>query len=300
MSLISAKDLTKHYGDVHALDGLTLDVEPGIVGFVGANGAGKTTFIRILLGLLRPTTGSASVLGFDVQKDAVEVRKLVGYMPEHDCLPVDISGTEFVAHMGQMSGLPFNAARERAAEMLRHVGLHEERYRLIGGYSTGMKQRVKLAQALVHDPKLLLLDEPTNGLDPAGRDEMLELVERTGRTFGIALLLTSHLLGEIERVCDSLIAIDAGKLQYSGAVSAFTNRKDQIVVEVDDEVPDFAAKLIARGLDVTGSGLSLRVTLKDEATYDTVRDVAAELNAPLARMELSRHKLEELFATAAK
>ena len=296
MTLISAKDLTKYYGDVHALDGLTLDVEPGIIGFVGANGAGKTTFIRILLGLLRPTTGTASVLGFDVQSQAVEVRKLVGYMPEHDCLPADISGTEFVAHMGQMSGLPFIAARERAAEMLRHVGLHEERYRLIGSYSTGMKQRVKLAQSLVHDPKLLLLDEPTNGLDPAGRDEMLELVERTGRSFGMALLLTSHLLGEIERVCDSVIAIDAGKLQYSGAVSAFTNRKDQIVVEIDDEVPDFGAALRARGLEVAGAGLSWRVTLKDDATYDAVRDVAAELNAPLAKMELSRHRLEELFA----
>ena len=174
MSLITARDLTKHYGDVHALDGLTLDVEPGIIGFVGANGAGKTTFIRILLGLLRPTSGSASVLGFDSRTQAIEVRQRVGYMPEHDCLPMDVSGTEFVAHMGEMSGLPFTVARERAAEMLRHVGLHEERYRLIGSYSTGMKQRIKLAQALVHDPKLLLLDEPTNGLDPAGRDEMLE------------------------------------------------------------------------------------------------------------------------------
>ena len=295
MTLISARDLTKHYGDVHALDGLTLDVEPGVIGFVGANGAGKSTFLRILLGLLRPTSGSASVLGFDVQTQAVELRKLVGYMPEHDCLPLDVSGTEFVAHMGQMSGLPFIAARERAAEMLRHVGLHEERYRLIGSYSTGMKQRVKLAQALVQDPKLLLLDEPTNGLDPEGRDEMLELVERTGRSFGIALLLTSHLLGEIERVCDELIAIDAGKLQYLGSVSAFTNRTQQLMLETDDEVPEFAARLRVLGLEVTGSGLHLRVGLKDDSTYDVVCDVAAELGAPLARMELSRHKLEELF-----
>jgi len=295
MPLISARDLTKHYGDVHALDGLNLDVEPGIIGFVGANGAGKTTFIRILLGLLKPTSGSATVLGFDAQKQAVEVRKLVGYLPEHDCLPADVSGTDFVAHMGQMSGLPFSAARERAAEMLRHVGLHEERYRLIGSYSTGMKQRIKLAQALVHDPKLLLLDEPTNGLDPAGRDEMLELVERTGRNFGIALLLTSHLLGEIERVCDSLIAIDAGKLQYAGTVAAFTDRTQRLVLETDEDVPEFAQALRARGLEVEGAGLQLRVALRDDNTYDVIRDVAADLSVPLARMEMSRHKLEELF-----
>lgn len=295
MSLISARDLSKHYGDVRALDGLTLDVEPGIIGFVGANGAGKTTFLRVLLGLLRPTSGTATVLGLDVQSQAVEVRALVGYMPEHDCLPFDVSGTEFVAHMAQMSGLPYAAARERAADMLRHVGLYEERYRLIGSYSTGMKQRVKLAQALVHDPKLLLLDEPTNGLDPAGRDEMLELVDRTGRSFGIALLLTSHLLGEIERVCDTLIAIDAGKLQYAGAVRAYTHRTEQLVLETDEEMPELADRLRARGLEVSGAGVRLRVTLADDATYDVVRDVAAELNAPLARMERSRHRLEELF-----
>ena len=294
-SLISARDLAKHYGEVRALDGLTVDVEPGVVGFVGANGAGKTTFLRILLGLLRPTSGSASVLGFDTRTQSMEVRKVVGYMPEHDCLPIDVSGTDFVAHMGQMSGLPFTAARERAAEMLRHVGLHEERYRLIGSYSTGMKQRIKLAQALVHDPKLLLLDEPTNGLDPAGRDEMLELVERTGRSFGISLLLTSHLLGEIERVCDSLIAIDAGKLQYAGTVAAFTDRTQRILVETEDEVPAFASTLRQRGLDVEGDGLQLRVALADDATYDVIRDVAADLGAPLARMEMARHKLEELF-----
>jgi len=293
--LITARDLTKYYGDVRALDGLTLEVQPGVIGFVGANGAGKTTFLRILLGLLRPTTGAATVLGFDVQTQAVEVRKLVGYMPEHDCLPMDVSGTDFVAHMGQMSGLPFSAARERAAEMLRHVGLHEERYRLIGSYSTGMKQRIKLAQALVHDPRLLLLDEPTNGLDPAGRDEMLELVERTGRMFGISLLLTSHLLGEIERVCDALIAIDAGKLQYSGAVAAFTDRTQRLVIETDDEAPAFADALRAKGLEVEGSGLQFRVSLRDDATYDVIRDVAAETNVPLARMEMARHKLEELF-----
>jgi ABC-2 type transport system ATP-binding protein len=295
MPLISARELTKRFPGVLALDALTVDIEPGIVGFVGANGAGKSTFIRILLGLLPPTSGTVSVLDLDVERQRMEVRSVVGYMPEHDCLPVDVSGTDFVTHMGRISGLPFTAARERAAEMLRHVGLHEERYRLIGGYSTGMKQRVKLAQALVHDPKLLLLDEPTNGLDPAGREEMLALIERTGREFGIAVFVTSHLLGEIERVCDSLIAIDAGRLHYAGAVSTFTELTERLVLELDDDVPAFAPALRARGLDVEGDGHELRVALRDDGAYDIIRDVAAELEAPLARMEITRHRLEELF-----
>jgi len=296
LSLISTKDLTKSFSDsVVALDNLSFDVEPGIIGFVGANGAGKTTFIRILLGLLAPTSGSASVLDMDVGGDRMAIRRVVGYMPEHDCLPIDVSGADFVAHMGRMSGLPFQAARERAAEMLRHVGLHEERYRLIGGYSTGMKQRVKLAQALVHDPKLLLLDEPTNGLDPAGREDMLGLIARTGTEFGISVLVTSHLLGEIERVCEQLIAIDAGKLRYNGPVAAFTELTERLVVELDDEIPELATALRSRGLDVDGSATLLRITVRDDSTYDLIRDAAAELGAPIARMQLTRHKLEELF-----
>ncbi|HYV98632.1 MAG TPA: ABC transporter ATP-binding protein [Gemmatimonadaceae bacterium] len=295
MPLLTASNLTKRYPSVVALDSLTLEVEPGIIGFVGANGAGKSTFIRVLLGLTPPTSGSASVLGLDVRTERMQVRALIGYLPENDCLPVDVSATDFVTHMGQISGLPHTVARERAAEMLRHVGLHEERYRLMGGYSTGMKQRVKLAQSLVHDPKLLLLDEPTNGLDPEGREEMLGLIERTGREFGIAVLVTSHLLGEIERVCDTLIAIDAGKLHYAGPVAAFTKQTAYLRVELDDDVPAFAQRLQSAGLEVTGSAHELRVALRDDAVYDLVRDTAAELEAPLARMEVLRHRLDELF-----
>jgi len=298
MTLISARELTKRYTGVTALDGLTVDLEPGVIGFVGANGAGKSTFIRILLGLLPQTSGSVKVLGFDSQTEALELRKFVGYMPEHDCLPLDVSATDFVTHMGGMSGLPVTASRERAAEMLRHVGLHEERYRLIGSYSTGMKQRVKLAQALVHDPKLLLLDEPTNGLDPAGREEMLELVERTGREFGIAVMVTSHLLGEIERVCETLMAIDGGKLQYCGPVSNFTKQTSHLVLELDDEIPAFADRLRAAGLTVSGHGYELSLDLAGDSMYDTVRDIAAEMEVPIARMEVTRHKLQELFTEA--
>ncbi len=295
MALISARDLTKIYPGVRALDGLTVDVEPGIIGFVGANGAGKSTFLRILLGLLEPTSGSVEVLGFDVGRDVMQLRAQIGYMPENDCLPLDLSGTDFVTHMAQISGLPFVAARERAAEMLRHVGLHEERYRLIGSYSTGMKQRIKLAQSLAHDPKLLLLDEPTNGLDPEGREEMLALVQRTGREFGIAVVVTSHLLGEIERVCDSLLAIDAGKLQYHGPVAAFTERSRILLVELDDDVPALVDALRARGLHVEGTSSRFHITMTDDSVFDAVRDAAAELSAPLSRLEVARHRLEELF-----
>ncbi len=295
MSLLTARDVTKRYPGVVALDSLSLELEPGIIGLVGANGAGKSTFIRILLGLLAPTSGSVTVLGIDSLAQPLEVRKLIGYLPEHDCLPIDVSAADFVTHMGKMSGLPTSAARERAAETLRHVGLHEERYRLIGSYSTGMKQRVKLAQALVHDPKLLLLDEPTNGLDPEGREEMLGLVERTGREFGIAIIITSHLLGEIERVCDYLVAIEQGKLQHAGSLSKLTERTQYLRVELDDDAAAFIERLRAAGLDVQSTPEGLLVGITGDATYDVIRDTAADLDVPVARMELDRHHVGELF-----
>jgi ABC-2 type transport system ATP-binding protein len=300
MPLLSAVAVTKRYPGATALDSLSLSLEPGIIGLVGANGAGKSTFIRILLGLLAPTSGSVEVLGINSLTHPLEVRKLIGYLPEHDCLPIDVSAADFMTHMGRMSGLPASHARERAAETLRHVGLHEERYRLIGSYSTGMKQRVKLAQALVHDPKLLLLDEPTNGLDPEGREEMLGLVERTGREFGIAIIITSHLLGEIERVCDFLVAIEHGKLQHAGAVAKLTERTQFLRIELDDEAGAFAGSLRRAGLEVEVTTEGLLVALKDDRTYDLIRDAAVELDAPIARLELDRHHLGDLFKTSDK
>jgi len=297
MPLLSARDVTKRYPGVTALDSLTLDLDPGIIGLVGANGAGKSTFIRILLGLLAPTSGSVEVLGIDSLAHPLEVRKFIGYLPEHDCLPIDVSAADFVTHMGRMSGLPASAARERAAETLRHVGLHEERYRLIGSYSTGMKQRVKLAQALVHDPKLLLLDEPTNGLDPEGREEMLGLIERTGREFGIAIIITSHLLGEIERVCDFLVAIELGKLQHAGAVAKLTERTQFLRVELDEDSAAFVGRLRSAGLDAQLTNDGVLVALQDDRTYDVIRDAAADSDAPITRIELDRHHLGDLFKT---
>ncbi len=301
MPLISTRALTKRYpGGVTALDALSVEIGEGVIGLVGANGAGKSTLIKILLGLLEPTDGEATVLDLDTRTDGARIRELVGYMPEHDCLPPDVSATEFVSHMARVSGLPAGAARERTADVLRHVGLYEERYRPIGGYSTGMKQRVKLAQALVHDPRLLFLDEPTNGLDPAGRDEMLALIERIGRDFGIAVVVASHLLGEIERVAGWLVAIDAGRLLRTAPLTSFTERTGQLVVETEDAADPLAERLVARGLEATATGRMLLVEIAsagggDFDVYDAVRDDAVALGLPLVRIEHRRHQLEDLF-----
>ena len=299
MPLIALHDLTKRYPpSVTALGGLSLELEPGIIGLVGANGAGKSTLLKILLGLLEPTSGTAEVMGMDVRGRGTTIRQFVGYMPESDCLPPDVTATDFVTHMARMSGLPASAARERTAEVLRHVGLYEERYRAIGGYSTGMKQRVKLAQALVHGPRLLLLDEPTNGLDPTGRDEMLSLVKRTGAEFGIAVIVASHLLGEIERVCEYLVAIDSGRLLRAAPLGSFTERTGFLAVEVEEGQDALAALLGERGFQPAVDGRTVVLPIADDRPYDAVRDALAELGLPLIRMEQRRRGLEDLFTDA--
>jgi ABC-2 type transport system ATP-binding protein len=274
-----------------------------VTGLVGANGAGKSTLIKILLGLLPATSGRAAVLGLDVATQGSQIRARVGYMPEHDCLPPDVTATELVVHLARMSGLSATSARERAADTLRHVGLYEERYRPIGGYSTGMQQRVKLAQALVHDPQLVFLDEPTNGLDPVGRDEMLELIRRIGAEFEISVLVTSHLLGELERVSDHVVVLDGGHLLRSQATHDFTRTTQVLSVEVTDQ-PErrgddlLAAALVAHGLVVRRDGRLLFVDIEDDATYDLIRDQVADLGLGLIRLQQQRHHMAELFQTA--
>ena len=313
--VIVTRSLAKRYdGGVRALDDLSVTIDPtvlgvagasdakdktapagGVIGLVGANGAGKSTFLKILLGLLSPTSGSVNVLGLDPAVAGELVRARVGYMPEHDCLPPDLSAVELVTHLGRMSGLPRTAARERASETLRHVGLYEERYRQIGGYSTGMKQRVKLAQALVHDPDLLLLDEPTNGLDPAGRDAMLDLVRRIGTEFGITVLVCSHLLGEIERICDFLVALDGGRLLRADRVDAMTTGQNELAIEVDEGLDQLAVALARNGLESRREGRALVVPLCAENVYDQLIDAVADLGLSLHRLDQRRHRVAELF-----
>jgi len=297
--VITTEGLTKRYGRVTALESLSIDVQAGVTGLVGANGAGKSTLLKILLGLLPATEGAAHVLDMDVRTDGPAIRERVGYMPEHDCLPPDVTATEFCVHMARMSGLPATAARERTADVLRHVGLYEERYRPMGGYSTGMKQRVKLAQALVHDPGLVLLDEPTNGLDPAGRDDMLGLIRRIGAEFGISVLVTSHLLGELERICDGIVVIDGGTLLQHSTTASVTAETAVVAVEVDGDPTALAARLGAHGVGVQRRGGLLHVDVTDPASYDVVRDAVSELGLGLVRMEQQRHRMTEIFTGSA-
>jgi ABC-2 type transport system ATP-binding protein len=299
MPIIATQGLTMRFPGVTALDDLTVAVDPGVVGLVGANGAGKSTLIKILLGLLPPTSGQGSVLGLDIARQGERIRERVGFMPEYECLPPDVSATEFVVHMARMCGLPPTAARERAADTLRHVGLYEERYRPIGGYSTGMRQRVKLAQALVHDPQLVFLDEPTNGLDPAGRDDMLGLIRRIGTEFGISVLVTSHLLGELERICDHVVIIDGGRMLRSQAVAAYTEASGILVVEVEEGRDRLGARLAEAGLTVRPDGRFLLVDIADGTAFDLIRDAVAELGLHLIRMEQRRHRIEEVFTAPA-
>ncbi|MCL2465432.1 MAG: ABC transporter ATP-binding protein [Micrococcales bacterium] len=299
---IATRHVTKAFGRITALSDLSVEMPTGIVGLVGANGAGKSTLIKILLGLLPPTSGEATVFGLDTATQGLAIRRAVGYMPESDCLPPDVSATELVVHLARMSGLPATVARERTADTLRHVGLYEERYRPVGGYSTGMKQRVKLAQALVHDPRLVLLDEPTNGLDPAGRDEMLGLIRRIGTDFGIGVLVTSHLLGELERIADHVVVIEGGVLQRSTSTAEATALSGVMLVEVTDRGPEVVARLRAAGavaaaLDDARNQFTL--TNADGAVLDAVAAVVADLGVGLVRMQRRRHHLTEMFGQVA-
>ena len=291
--LIEAHDLSKHYGSTIALDAVNFEVHEGVTGLLGPNGAGKSTAIKLFLGLIRPTSGSAEVLG-KRPYDSVESRSRLGYMPETETVPSNMNASEFLMHMAQLSGLPPAHARTRAADILRHVGLDEERYRLIGEYSTGMKQRVKLAQSLVHDPVLVLLDEPTAGLDPGGREEMLELIRRTAHSFGISMLLSTHLMGDIERTADRVILLENGRVSEEGALSQFTQETEDLLIEVDDR-EGVARALSGRGVRVIEEPQQLVVQNATDADYDAIRDAVADVGARLRRLTPRRHTLTEMF-----
>ncbi len=295
MDLIVAEKLRKNYGHVHALKGIHVAVSEGITGFLGPNGAGKSTAIRLFLGLSSPSSGSVSLFHMDPSSHP-EARYRIGYMPEHQCLPENETAATFVAHMGEMSGIPSKHARSRSADALRHSGILEERYRPIKDYSMGMRQRIKLAQAIVHDPTLILLDEPTAGLDPNGRREMLELLRRIHSEFGISILITSHLLRDVEIMCDRVIVIEGGEITRSETVAKLTEKRKVVSVEVLRNQKKFVQLLVERGLEVSqGEKGTVEVKVMNGETYDVIRDALVTSGAPLLRMAAQQGDLADIF-----
>jgi ABC-2 type transport system ATP-binding protein len=293
--LLRTDSVTKRFGTVEALSSLTVELFPGTIGLVGPNGSGKTTLLRLLLGLLPPTSGSLSVMGRDPQTEPLLVREQVGYMPEHDCLMPDLSGVGFVAYMGRVSGLPRETAMSRAHEVLEFVGLKEQRYRKIGEYSVGMRQRVKLAQAIVHDPPLCLLDEPTSGLDPEGREEMLGLVRALSRLGGRNFVLSTHLLPDTEGLVDQVLLLNAGKLLAAGPVDRLlSSRTPETVVRIRGDLPAFVSALARRGIAAQPEGSELRIVLPPGETRP-VFEAANETRTQVRYLGPAVRTIEDLF-----
>ncbi len=293
-ALLEIERLTKTYGaGVTALDGLDLSLEHGVIGLVGANGAGKSTLFRILLGLTRPDEGSVHIEGIDVGADPVTVRSRLGFMPEHDCLPTDQSAADVVSMLGEIGGLPPRAARQRASDVLDLVGLDEARFRPIEGFSTGMRQRTKLAQALVADPALVLLDEPTAGLDPAGRHEMLDLVRRLG-TFGISVIMATHLLDDVQSTCDQVAMLDAGRLVAHGRTDSLLETRGVVRVDVGGRGEALRSALTGQDVTLLADG-TVEVPITGDGDIDAIVAAVDDAGLPLHGLTSQRTTLDDVF-----
>lgn len=298
--LFELEDLTKTYGRVTALQGLCAAAPEGAVGLLGPNGAGKTTLIRSLMGLLRLDSGSGSVLGVDIRK-RMEVRRMTGFVPEDDCLFPGVEGIEFVTYAGELAGMRRTDARQRAHEVLDYVDFGELRYRKADSMSTGMKQRLKIATAIVHDPRLVILDEPTNGMDPVGRNEILGLARDLSRQKGMSLLFSSHLLPDVEYACDHVVAIAKGRLLIQGAIADLTSSdRPAFEVRVKGDRQQFAAVLQRAGCTAEAKEDCLLVGLPTGATTELLWRTAIDANEQLRTLKARRSTLEDVFLDAVR
>lgn len=295
---IEVKDIHFRYGRVVALDGVTASLGAGAVGLLGPNGAGKSTLLRILLGFLAPERGEGKVLDFDIRRDRAMIRRSVGYMPESDCFVPGMDAVTFTSYFGELSGMPRREAMKRAHEVLFYVGLEEARYRLLDTYSAGMKQRLKLAQALVHDPKVLFLDEPTSNLDPTGRAEVLELIRDIAANRSIQVLLSSHILDDIESLCETVVILKQGKVAAEGRMADLRAIQYSLYeVRVKGDAALFRKELETGGsrVDETEDGL-IKVYMPEASDRMEVFRAAARTGAQIRYFVKSRTSLEDLFA----
>src|SRR5215831_7731072 len=300
--VVSLDNVTVEYGRNRALNGVTASFAPGAVGLLGPNGAGKSTMIKSLLGFIVPRQGTMRVLGLDVAVSPVEIRARIGYMPENDAHIPGLTAVQFVSYCGELAGLPRADATQRAHEVLYYVGLGEARYRNVETYSTGMKQRIKLAQALVHDPALLFLDEPTNGMDPKGRDEMLELVRDLAHNKGVNLILSSHLLPDVEYTCEQVIVMDKGRIAAAGPIDALKQPRGRVYelrVKTPGELEAFFDHLRAAGLECHSTDDDVvRVFVPGEGGARRLFALAAESRVQVRHLRPSVPTLEDVFAHA--
>jgi ABC-2 type transport system ATP-binding protein len=297
--LIELDRVTKTYGKVVALQDLSVRLPIGATGLLGPNGAGKTTMIRTLLGLIRIDSGEGRVLRMDIRRQRLAIRQVVGLVPEDECLFPGLIGVEFVAYAGELVGMHERDALRRAHEVLDYVGLGEARYRRVESYSTGMKQRLKIASALVHDPRLLILDEPTNGMDPAGRAEVLELTHDLAHNKEMSLLFSSHVLPDVEAVCDYVMVLGRGRLLASGRIDVLKEPHDlQYELRVKGDQGSFAAELATRGIPAEQGDDHLLVHLPPSATGRVVWQAALEAGEQIRSLRPRRSTLEDVFLKA--
>lgn len=295
-ALFQFENVTKTYGRVTALNCLTMSVPPGAIGLLGPNGSGKTTMIRTLLGLIPINSGTGEVWGMDFRRRQLDIRRIVGFAPEDECLFPHVVGVEFVRYAGELVGMSPGDGLQRAHEVLDYVGLGEARYRKVESYSTGMKQRLKLASAIVHDPQLLILDEPTNGMDPAGREEVLELARDLSRNKGMSLLFSSHLLPDVESVCEYVIVLRSGKLLAEGRIQDLKQVHDQAFdVRLKNEPGSFARRLTELGCSVEMRDELLRVRIPAGQSPQLLWELAAEQHQQIRYLRPQRNTLEDVF-----
>jgi len=297
--IVTATGVTKRWGKTQALAGATFTIGSGVTGLVGANGAGKTTLLGLLLGLHRVESGSLLVLDRDPWTAGPDVRARLGYAPEHDALPPDVAAHDVVRHLAELHGLPRREATGRASDALWEVGLGEERFRPVGTMSTGQRQRVKLAQAIVHDPDLVLLDEPTNGLDPGQREDMLGLIRHVGRDLGMHVILSSHLLEEVERVSTAVVILDQGRVVVDGGMAELRAMGEELVVELDADAAatdELVAALAAAGMAIASERPGyLSAPIRGPQDYDLVRDALADRHLAIRRLQRRTASLEDIY-----
>lgn len=296
--MIEANNVIKKYGQVTALDDFTVDIPKGKIGILGPNGAGKSTFVKIALGLIEATSGNITVLGENLDKNSIEIRKKIGYMPEHDCIPNKMTGVEFLIEMGLISGLDYQTATQRTHEILGYLRMGEEKYRLIEEYSGGMRQKIKLAQGLVHGPEIMFLDEPTSGLDPNARQEMLETINGLAEISDTNVLLSTHILQDVETVCDYVIIINNGKLQIRENVKELIKRQtDTIQIRIGENSEEFLSILkqndAKRNIEITERWI--RIPYKDDNSFKEIISAAAKANSQLYEMERVAVTMDNIY-----